>query len=856
MTFATLRALEAILHDALDDIQAVYADARPTHATTTSPGPAYASPPPSPGAPPLDFPCLDAPCDPSSPSEQLTTHPTVAAAINRVLASTAHIAAIVQPPFLALCDAAMGYHLPSCLRLFEAAHVAEALRAGPLHVSVLAPRVGVPERTLAHVLRLLATHHYVREMSPDVFAVNRISSLVDTGQPFEELVADPTRKYAGDGGAVPAFVGLCADELYKSSAYLTEAVFPACPTTSILSSSDQGNIGQGTSSSSDPTRAPFNHAFGCAGVGYFAWLEGEGCAGKEVAKNPNRFRLERFGRFDWTSLPRGSTVVDVGGGIGSTTMVLATACADELGLRFVVQDRPPVVAMGEEAWKAKCPEMIEEGKVRFQVHDFFEAQPQPQAIPSSDAPAVFLLRVVLHDWPDAFAQRILLRLREAAGPTTKLLIAEWVLPLACVDDTAVEGAQGVVGEAEGPLLANLGRASANVYWMDLTMQVTFNGQERTLKEIISLAASAGWKVVRVTHAPGSLFGYVVAEPVAVPLPAQRRARAGSGSAFFDSVPSATGSGAARSGADREMERGVMERASSRCGTPTFGSRVVLPSAAETKARFGVDARRGRNVPLPQMLKPAPTLVRKKKPSPLSVLPPSPNVHRSVASPRPSQQQQSSPVARRMSQAPPFLRSAAAPAPAPPPSPLSPLSRSTSTLRHVPSSPGLKARQHPPNLSSPPSPTLPSPTPPPQTQRRRTLRHMPSSPVLKQPMQHMATLNDQSSPPSPVPSRIPALVRRASHAQLILPQTELRKRSGSIIHPAMVRAAAGSGLGLRGSGGGSLDFGRARRRQGGDGDGEWSADDDNASLGLGLSRRASPVPMPPGGSVLAAAARIE
>jgi hypothetical protein len=65
------------------------------------------------------------------------------------------------------------------------------------------------------------------------------------------------------------------------------------------------------------------------------------------------------------------------------------------------------------------------------------------------------------------------------------------------------------------------------------MQVTFNGQERTLREIITLALSAGWKVVRVTKPPGSLFGHIIAVPVAVPVFPQRRARAGSGSAFFD-----------------------------------------------------------------------------------------------------------------------------------------------------------------------------------------------------------------------------------------------------------------------------------------------------------------------------------
>jgi hypothetical protein len=109
------------------------------------------------------------------------------------------------------------------------------------------------------------------------------------------------------------------------------------------------------------------------------------------------------------------------------------------------------------------------------VHDFFTPQP-------IQSPAVFLLRVVLHDWPDQLARRILLRLREAASEHTRLLIADFVMPLACVDDFGFEsegsveqaGGREVVDGAERTLapdhlLANLGKASANVYWMDLTV---------------------------------------------------------------------------------------------------------------------------------------------------------------------------------------------------------------------------------------------------------------------------------------------------------------------------------------------------------------------------------------------------
>lgn len=38
------------------------------------------------------------------------------------------------------------------------------------------------------MLRLLATHHILLEVSPDVFANNRISALVDSGKTIEELL--------------------------------------------------------------------------------------------------------------------------------------------------------------------------------------------------------------------------------------------------------------------------------------------------------------------------------------------------------------------------------------------------------------------------------------------------------------------------------------------------------------------------------------------------------------------------------------------------------------------------------------------------------------------------------------------
>lgn len=44
--------------------------------------------------------------------------------------------------------------------------------------------------------------------------------------------------------------------------------------------------------------------------------------------------------FDWAALPEGSIVVDVAGGVGNVTMALAER---HKHLRYIIQDRPPVV---------------------------------------------------------------------------------------------------------------------------------------------------------------------------------------------------------------------------------------------------------------------------------------------------------------------------------------------------------------------------------------------------------------------------------------------------------------------------------------------------------------------------------
>jgi hypothetical protein len=126
-TFAALRTLHSLIGDALTDIERVFddynsasflsfPDLSPKSSNSSS------SPPNSPGRdsssatnfksdPLLDFPSLDDPYDPASPVEALLSSPAVVRATKLIVASTGQLSAIVQRPFLTICDASMGVRL-------------------------------------------------------------------------------------------------------------------------------------------------------------------------------------------------------------------------------------------------------------------------------------------------------------------------------------------------------------------------------------------------------------------------------------------------------------------------------------------------------------------------------------------------------------------------------------------------------------------------------------------------------------------------------------------------------------------------------------------------------------------------
>ncbi|KIW10106.1 hypothetical protein PV08_11066 [Exophiala spinifera] len=115
--------------------------------------------------------------------------------------------------------------------------------------------------------------------------------------------------------------------------------------------------------------------------------------------------------YPWGELEQG-TVVDVGGSLGHMSIALAEKYPK---LGFVVQDLPDIVAAGQQA----LPDDLKD-RISFNAHDFFT----PQTVQAD----VYLLRFILHDYPDTHATVILKNLLPALRSNSKVLIMDGVLP--------------------------------------------------------------------------------------------------------------------------------------------------------------------------------------------------------------------------------------------------------------------------------------------------------------------------------------------------------------------------------------------------------------------------------------------
>ncbi|KAI1804354.1 S-adenosyl-L-methionine-dependent methyltransferase [Daldinia bambusicola] len=151
--------------------------------------------------------------------------------------------------------------------------------------------------------------------------------------------------------------------------------------------------------------------------------------------------------YDWKAVGK-ATVVDVGGSAGHDSFVLARKFPD---LTITVQDLPQV----KPVFEANVPEDLKD-RMSFVAHDFFEPQPVQADI--------YIIKLILHDWPDHEAVKMLRAMVPALKPGARIVLIEYI---------------GNQGETEGPSLPrsiqNMGTAT------DLRIMALFNAEERPVE---------------------------------------------------------------------------------------------------------------------------------------------------------------------------------------------------------------------------------------------------------------------------------------------------------------------------------------------------------------------------------------
>jgi len=372
---------------------------------------------------------------------------------------------LVQEPENRLSDVGFSYFLSRALHIAVQARVADVLDgADPnegLSSEVIGEKVGINALKLTRVLRSLCTVHIFKEVKNGYFANSRTS---------QALVGNDYLR---------CWILVHAGDIHATAHTLLPFLFDPVKTHSTSShvSAFQDVIGtdltlweyieQGIEQPDGTViPRPDNELYSLGMIGG-GRLFGSGI----------------YYDYPWEALGA-ATVVDVGGGVGGTSLDLARRFPK---LHLIVEDRPSSIEKAEEVWQQEYPEAIKAGRVKLLSHDFFTEQPIKGA-------EVYFLRHVLHDWPDDECVAILSQLRGAMGPDSIVMIVEKVI------HTTVGSPQ--LKSAPPPLLPNYGSAHQSGNMHDLIMMAVHNGMERTPEMLDALANRAGMKLSKIWECRG------------------------------------------------------------------------------------------------------------------------------------------------------------------------------------------------------------------------------------------------------------------------------------------------------------------------------------------------------------------
>ena len=332
------------------------------------------------------------------------------------------------PPYAAMLEMIMNAWAAQAITAAVDLGIADALADGPLHGDELASRVNADPDALCRLLRALIGRGVFRQRRDGRYELNSLAKTLQVNAPLS--VAGMAR-----------MVG--SHQHREHWSYLAEAI----------------RTGEAV--------IPIVH-----GIKGFDYLTSE----PEVAKIFNRAMAETtemtvgalLAAYPFHPYP---TVVDVGGGVGRLLAAILAATPTACG---VLYDLPHAVT--------EAPALLDRhgiaDRVRVVEGSFFDGVPTGGDI--------YVLKMIIHDWPDDQAVEILRNVRAATRIGATVLLIEMVIP-----DHSREFAG---------------------HWTNLEMLLMQAGRERTAAEYRSLLERAGFRVTRVVPS-ASPFSLVEAKAV-------------------------------------------------------------------------------------------------------------------------------------------------------------------------------------------------------------------------------------------------------------------------------------------------------------------------------------------------------
>ncbi|OOC58796.1 methyltransferase [Paenibacillus ihbetae] len=267
---------------------------------------------------------------------------------------------------LFLMERTVEYAYSAALRAVALFRVADHLVDGPKSVAELAEATKSDELRLYRILRLLASRGVFRENESGQYELTAAAEFLRTDVPL----------------SLRAGVLMLTDETFWRPS---------------------GEIDWGVRGT-----PPFKRIYG---MPFFDYWAQKGASADDfhvgmasMSEIENEFLARSY------DFPEGATVIDVAGGFGRLLLRILQRNPTLHGILF---DRPHVLPRNQ------LGELGDDKHWELVSGDFFES------VPRGD---VYVLKYILHDWPDEQATRILRSCREAMAPGGRVLVMDPVIP--------------------------------------------------------------------------------------------------------------------------------------------------------------------------------------------------------------------------------------------------------------------------------------------------------------------------------------------------------------------------------------------------------------------------------------------